>query len=365
MPSRRQRTSAMTAIAQMACLGVPGESVVDDLLLVLRDAVGFDVSSYAVLDHNAHLRDFHVSSSVPQQVASTYVRQWYRQRENEHYASAVRPAMSQGHYDCIRMSDVMPRLRHTAYFDELMRPAGLAHGARAMLRDGDVALGMMSLARSQGHRDFTVNDMALLREAIPHLSHAMARKEIAAMEPVTDEATESALVLVDKMGRIQQASGAAWQLLARAAGRAHVPGNLTLGWAQPWLAALVVRMEALLLGQARLPPVLVERNRYGTFHLRGYVLEAGGGAMAGLYGVQIERRVPLAQRLFTSPIFRDLTARERDVCLHLVQGTPVADIAKAMDVKVSTVVTHTRNIYHRLAIHSRTQLAAALLGQVG
>lgn len=369
MPALRQNTHGLSAIAQLACLGEPGDSVLEDLLRVLRGVVGFDVSSYAALDEREYLRDFRVSAHVPQQVAATYVRQWYRQRENAHYDGALRPAMSLGHYDCVRMSDVMPRLQHTAYFDELMRPAGLAHGARAMLRgggQGDAPLGMLSLGRSRGQRNFSAHDMAHLRAALPHLAHAMARRGGADAAPADAplHGVESALVLVDRRGCIQSGSDAAWTLLARAAGRALVADtvrDLALAWAQPWLAALVQRMEGLLLGRPGRPPVVAERNRYGTFYLRGYVLDAGGGAMAGMYAVQIERRVPLAQRLFASAAFLDLTARERDVCLHLARGAATDDIARALGLKASTVVTHTRNIYDRLSINQRAQLVPALL----
>ena len=75
MSATRQRSNALSALAQMACLGGPGDAVLDDLLRVLRDAVGFDISTYAVLDDSERVRDFRAGAHVPQQVAATYVRQ--------------------------------------------------------------------------------------------------------------------------------------------------------------------------------------------------------------------------------------------------------------------------------------------------
>ena len=366
MPAPRQRSNALSALAQLACLGVPGDAVVDDLLLVLRDLVGWDLSVYMALDAQAGPADLRTSPGVTQQEMATYLRRWHGRGESAHFAPQMRDALRRRLYDCVRTSDAMPRLHHTAYFNEMMRPAGLAWGVRAVLREDGVPLGTFALGRARGRPDFSQRDVALLRQALPHIAHAVARKGAARAQDGGDplHAAESALVLVDGQGRIQSGSGAAWSLLARAAGRAQALGtvdDLALAWAQPWLAALVQRMQALLLGAPGRPPVVVERNRYGSFHLRGYVLEPGGGAMAGLYGVQIERRVPLAQRLFVSAAFREFTARERDVCLHLAQGGATADIAQALGVQASTVVTHTRSIYQRLQINARSQLVPALL----
>lgn len=395
MPEQRSMPHSLQPLAQLACLGVPGDSVVQDLMGALRDWVGFDAWSYLALDPDTGAEDFHVSTDVAQSVASTYLRRWFGQLENECYAPELREAMSRWHYDCVAMSQAMPRLSHSAYFHEVLRPGGSVYEARAIVRDGrNRPLGMLSLGRAPGRRDFSAREVAMLRQALPYMAHGVARKRAAwgavpiivpgaqmlaiSQEPNGSQGghsggshplggpmqtAESALVLVDRQGSIQSGSCEAWTLLARAAGRTLVKGtvdDLALAWAQRWLAALVQRMEGLLQGTPDRPPLVVEHNRYGTFHLRGYMLDRGG-APAGLYGVQIERQVPLAQRLFASAVFRSLTARERDVCLHLVRGATTEDIARALGVKASTVITHTRNIYHRLSVHQRSELLPALL----
>lgn len=365
MTTHRRPTQALSVLAQMACLGVPGDALLDELMRALRDLVPFEGWSYLTYDAQGHFREERPSANVAQPVQAAYIARWYENGENDLYAPQLRERLSRRLYDCVRLSHVVPRLRHTAYHDEILQPMDLRDVARTLLRDGSRLLGRMTIAR--GQRDFSDAEIGLLRQALPHLSHALARQGGSHLgskeEASTEHAGESALLVVDAQGRIQSSAPHAWTLLHRAAGNCLVLDTLvdsTHAWAQPFLASLVQRMQALLLGEPGHPPLVVQRNRYGTFHLRGYVLDAGGGAPA-LYGIQIERRVTLEQRLFGSPRFRGLTASEREVALRLARGAAPGEIAQDLGVKTSTAIFHTRNIYRQLEINQRAQLVSALL----
>jgi DNA-binding CsgD family transcriptional regulator len=52
-----------------------------------------------------------------------------------------------------------------------------------------------------------------------------------------------------------------------------------------------------------------------------------------------------------------LTPREADVLEHLRQGRSNAEIALALHVSVETVRTHRRNIYRKLGVRTRRELA--------
>jgi DNA-binding NarL/FixJ family response regulator len=53
-----------------------------------------------------------------------------------------------------------------------------------------------------------------------------------------------------------------------------------------------------------------------------------------------------------------LTPREADVLEHLRTGASAAEIAHALHVSVETVRTHRRNIYRKLGVRTRRELAA-------
>jgi DNA-binding CsgD family transcriptional regulator len=56
-----------------------------------------------------------------------------------------------------------------------------------------------------------------------------------------------------------------------------------------------------------------------------------------------------------------LTARERAVALHLLSGDSTGQTAEGLGIGRRTVETHVRNLYHKLEVHSRTELRAELL----
>ncbi len=360
-PAAPRSASALSALAQLACLPVSGDAMLDELLLVLRDVVPFDLAAYVAYGDGGQLEDVRLSAGMSQQVSANYVQRWYDRLEIESCASHWRHALSQRRYDCLRISDVMPRLRHTAYFDEVLRPAHLGCEVRLMLRGASRPLGALSIGRATG--DFSDAEVALARRALPHLSHAMAQRPLPDASESSEYDADSALLMVDCMGRVQSGSGHAWTLLNRALGRSLTLGTLqdfAHAWAQPFLAGLVQRMQMPQRSAPDQAPLAVQRNRYGTFYLRGYVLEAGSGAPA-LYGIQIQRRAALEQRLFGSARFRGLTASEREVALRLARGATPGEIAQDLGVKTSTAIFHTRNIYRRLEINQRAQLVSALL----
>ena len=357
----RRSSHALSVLAQMSCLPLSGDAMLDEMLLALRDVVPFDLAAYVAYGDGGQLVDVRLSAGMSQEVSANYVQRWYDRLEIESCASRWRHALSQRRYDCLRISDVMPRLRHTAYFDEVLRPAHLGCEVRLMLRGAGRPLGALSIGRATG--DFSDTEIALARRALPHLAHAMAQRPGQDASDSGGYDADSALLIVDSMGRVQSGSGHAWTLLNRALGRALTLGTLqdfAHTWAQPFLVRLVQCMRIPQRKAQDQLPLAVQRNRYGTFYLRGYVLEAGTGAPA-LYGIQIQRRATLEQRLFGSARFRGLTASEREVALRLARGATPGDIAQDLGVKTSTAIFHTRNIYRQLEINQRAQLVSALL----
>jgi len=64
-------------------------------------------------------------------------------------------------------------------------------------------------------------------------------------------------------------------------------------------------------------------------------------------------------------IFSQLSARERDVCRHILLGEEEKDIADRMGITKSTVITHRRRFYGKLNIGSKTELfQLALMAQL-
>ena len=57
----------------------------------------------------------------------------------------------------------------------------------------------------------------------------------------------------------------------------------------------------------------------------------------------------------------NLTERESDILLQIVNGLKNQQIAEKLFVSINTVKYHTRNIYEKLDVNKRTELASKLL----
>jgi ATP/maltotriose-dependent transcriptional regulator MalT len=95
--------------------------------------------------------------------------------------------------------------------------------------------------------------------------------------------------------------------------------------------------------------------------LRAYWLGSTDGAeQTRQVGITIERLVPRALALPHKVEGLPLTGREKQFCLLLARDPSGRDLAHAMGLASSTVITHQRSVYAKLGVHSRAELLLAL-----
>lgn len=85
---------------------------------------------------------------------------------------------------------------------------------------------------------------------------------------------------------------------------------------------------------------------------------AGGSPMSGT----IARKVMDSFRQKESLQSEHLTERENEILHKLATGLRYKEIAHDLNISVETVRTHTRNIYHKLQVQSRTEAINKLRG---
>lgn len=88
-------------------------------------------------------------------------------------------------------------------------------------------------------------------------------------------------------------------------------------------------------------------------------LRAGGSPMTPLIARQLlGRLVPTAKPSVTNPAtptYDALSSRELDILQRLSRGYTYAETARLLDIAPSTVQSHVKHIYSKLAVHSRTE----------
>lgn len=160
---------------------------------------------------------------------------------------------------------------------------------------------------------------------------------------------------------------------ARAAILAHQPDVAVLDVQMPSLSGLDLLREArsagwrtkiVLLTAGIDPPPLVEAVR---LQVDGLVLKDAGGDLllrcvaAVLAGEQWVDKEAMKQVMSVlaqpAPVIADLTPRESDVVRQVVQGQRNKEIARSLGITEGTVKMHLHNLYEKLGVASRTELA--------
>ncbi|KQB56545.1 response regulator transcription factor [Acidovorax sp. SD340] len=85
-------------------------------------------------------------------------------------------------------------------------------------------------------------------------------------------------------------------------------------------------------------------------------LNAGGSPMTPIIARQLLTRLsPAPATTSALPADATLTARERDILAKLARGYTYAETAEILGISPSTVQSHVKNIYSKLAVHSKTE----------
>ena len=85
-------------------------------------------------------------------------------------------------------------------------------------------------------------------------------------------------------------------------------------------------------------------------------LNAGGSPMTPIIARQLLSRLsPAPLRQGALPAAEALTARERDILAKLARGYTYSETAEILGIAASTVQSHVKNIYSKLAVHSKTE----------
>jgi DNA-binding CsgD family transcriptional regulator len=355
--------NALAALRQIASLGQPPAAVFDDLVVCLQTLVPFDTASIILLNPDFSGRDALANFDLPAEVSLRYAVRWFNREEERFYPNHIRlqrdPALK-----VMRVSDFTPRLRETELYDEIMRHSDHHWIASLTTSAGRHPIGNLGLGRPAARRDFSREDLVLLEQARPFVEQALAAPPATPLSGGDGGSVETALLCADLQGRVLSESPNAWRMLRWARGvplDASWGDNHVYDWSRPLLAELASRVRAALVAKTAPPAAMRSCNEYGEFILRAYALNPAAADRPFAAGIQVERRLPIALRLFRSPPFRALSNRERGVVLGLVSGATHGEIAARLGITPNTVVSHVRNLYARLEVNNRQGLIERLI----
>lgn len=248
---------------------------------------------------------------------------------------------------------------------EPYRVAGPSLMASVRERGGAV-LGLMTLGRSTGERDFSEAEVRLLEGLTVYVLHALKAEPSTAGQMWID-GQDTAAVLADEEGRIRHTTSEARTMLAYAAEPGMRPGA-SLKPFDPYLPRplreLCRNLDAIGRGLGAPPPAVVLEGPWGQLHCRAQRTTPAAGEGEGEHGVLVTlvRRRPLplhlAHRLQRMP----LSPRQREVALMLGLGRSPEEITDSLGIRRNTYRAHLADIYDRMGVANRSHFMAGLLG---
>jgi DNA-binding CsgD family transcriptional regulator len=234
--------------------------------------------------------------------------------------------------------------RSTRY-REVLRPAGLEHELRLLLRSGATTWGALILFRSLAAGPFTAADTALTTAATGDVATAIRRELVLDETREGDEPDGPGLLLLDADLTPVHASAAAQGWLERHDDSIDTARGLP--WCVITLAGRAIRTD----GPAR-TRIRTRDGRWLTLHA-----ERLGDSPQVSVIIEPTRRVEIAQLVADA---YGLTRRERDVVRLLASGHSRHEIAVSLHLSPHTVDDHVKRLFGKLDVHSRSELTYRL-----
>lgn len=239
--------------------------------------------------------------------------------------------------------------RHREFFHAAW---GFRDELRAALQIDGHTWGFVALFRGEGAMPFTPAEQAFVSTVTPTLARGFRAALVSGAARMIGESNGPAVVIVDGLGQIAQASvGAAEQVANLGGGR--------LGDAQLPLVLSTLVAAARAYAAGRYPQV--PRMRLRT-QLGGWVVAhaspmlAAGQETANVVITIEEARPPEVIPLVVAAF--GLTAREQAVVQLVLQGVSTAEIAASLHLSAYTVQDHLKAIFEKADVRSRRELTA-------
>lgn len=368
---------AVARIRQLSCLGLGGEAVVPEVLRELHGLVPSGSNIFAWAGTAGEISNVYTEHPGWVHMGPLYFSEFYERREREviltfSESMRLRDGPAVRHVDSFLKVDRREFLR-SALFNEVLRQVDDHQRLFFAVREGARGLGSILLGRGQHDPPFTKDEAKSLELIAPHIAHALAPR--ANLDVELADTDEEGLIVAGLDARILHLTPQAERLLLlscypqfspdmrlRDAGRFVLPPPV-VRICQNLARAFKERL-AEDLWERLAPPVWHHRNVWGGFTFRAYWLTApeAGGAPP-LLGVTVHRQEPLPLRFSRRMDDLPLSARESEACLLLVAGHSRTTIAEKLGVSQHTAISHCRNIYAKLDVRNRTELAAKVLSK--
>ena len=347
-------TPARVTLRQLCNLGLPAPLLLPSLLPVLRELVPASHAGFFFCDARGGITNLYAERLLAPNAMAAYHDEHSNQQFRKQYLQRVAAAKP------ISRRSVSPDERNSAYYRDVLVALGIEHFLYAVVRHQGQVLGQLSLYRSSDAPAFSLEDEQTLEGVLRYLGEGLAVPSPVVLRDLQEQAVEEGLALLDAQGQELYAD-ANWPRLIRLAhGNAIAPATALAE--QDTLPRFVTAM----LGAVLSAPNAIHQvhTAWGQFAFRRHTMtpsqtspgSPGGQAVALL----LSRLAAEPLRLAQGAAALGLSPQQREAAVLMAQGHSNTDIATRMGITSNTASYHAKQVFARLQLHDRSEIARVL-----
>jgi DNA-binding CsgD family transcriptional regulator len=354
MPTKANAQAARITLRQLCNLGLPSPVLLPSLLSALRAMINSTHAAFFYCDAAGNMTNIYAERMLPPEAMARYYERHYR-ADTHAFSKAylARAAAS----DPVSFRSVSTAEKRTEYYEEVLSLLEVEHVLYGIVRAPGgkrEPLGQLSLYRPADAPAFDLADAQALRDVLHYLAHALAEAKFAAVTPAAEQTAEEAMAVLNSAGDLLF-SDAGWSRLVRLArGEPIAPGS-----ARDEPRALKEFLRGVLQCTRAAPNTLhMIDSPWGRFAFRQHQLDdqSGGSAQALI----VSRLASDPVRLTEGASRLELSPQQREVALMIALGLTNAEIAERLDVSVNTAGYHVKQVFAKLDVHERADVAKRL-----
>ncbi|MGL4234181.1 MAG: response regulator transcription factor [Casimicrobium sp.] len=300
------------------------------------------------------MTNIYAERMLPPEAMANYYEKHYR-ADTHAFSNAYLARVAAN--DPVSMRSVSDAEKQTDYYKEVFALLGVEHVLYGIVRSPNgkkEAIGQLSLYRDASCAPFAKEDAQALRDVLHYLSHALSESNFAPVTVSTEQTAEEAMAVLSESGEVIYCD-TDWSRIVRLARG----DRITPSHARDEPKALREFLGGVLRATRSAPNVLhTIDSPWGRFAFRQHQLDNASGGKA--QALIVSRLASDPVRLTEGASRLDLSPQQREVALMIALGHTNAEIAEKLDVSVNTAGYHVKQVFAKLDVHERGEVAKAL-----
>jgi DNA-binding CsgD family transcriptional regulator len=352
--ARMVTNSARVTLRQLCGLGLPAPILLPSLLSAVRAAVPAAHAAFFYCNAAGNMTNMYAERMLPPEAMARYYERHYR-ADSHAFATAYLARVAAS--DPVSFRSVSSAEKQTEYYKEVLSLLEVEHVLYGIVRAPGGKrdpLGQLSLYRAAGSPAFGAADAQALRDVLHYLSHALVEAKFVAVTPTAEQTAEEAMAVLNDAGELLFCD-AGWSRLVRLArGEPIAPGS-----AREEPRAIKEFLRGVLQSTRAAPNTLhMIDSPWGRFGFRQHQLDGQTGGTA--QALIVSRLASDPVRLTEGASRLELSPQQREVALMIALGLTNAEIAQRLDVSVNTAGYHVKQVFAKLDVHERADVAKML-----